>query len=517
MPNRIVLLLLVGFLALFSSAQVGAEEPAAVRGLRIEIGQVEEAVAADARFVMTLDFRNTGHETLELYLPLHASLVPFPRWTFTAESGAVYVPSGSPFQSMFRKGLQGSILRLAPGARHTHTLRIGAFRKLDAGGTPNGDPLTLPPGTYTVNARYFQSTNAVPYAETMGPSHLKLHEGLWTGDVSSQEIVLRVEPGKQPVLTLQAPAELHAGGPLPLRVTLANQGKGPLRVRAALELGVGTKAFGSGFARFVIQGNRLVPVRRPGAIHTIELDAGMSLTRSIDLAAIDMRLVSQMGHLGAYQESTVGLHDVVGEGAFRISAHLVDEGGNTIAEGGIRRLLRPLALRDDVLEVRVERKGTDHRQAPIVDVIVANKSATPVRLPAGLHYPTSLFFSLEAPGKRGGYRVSHVATRSQVGLMLGQEPNRRARIAEGLAWRLGACEPRVNLAKETTVLLPPGGELRRRFHLADLVDAGERLRWGPFQLTAYFQNRESGARMGQKDFFVGMVVSKPVEVRGGAW
>ena len=131
--------------------------------------------------------------------------------------------------------------------------------------------------------------------------------------------------------------------------------------------------------------------------------------------------------------------------------------------------------------------------------------------------PLNVFFSLEAPGKRGGYRLSLVADGLLGGPILGDEPGHAARIADGLAWRLGACEPRGGQLQGASVLLPPGGELRRRFRLAELVDAGELLKWGPFQLTAYYRNRESGARMGLEDFFVGLVASKPVEVRGGGW
>ncbi len=517
MAHRTFPTLALGFLALLSATQARAEEPGAVRGLRIEIGAMAQPVDADARLALTVTFRNLGAETLHVYQPLHATLVPFPRWTFTSESWGTFVPHGAPFQSMFRKGLQGEILRLVPGASHAHTLRVSTFRKLDASGKASGDPQPLPPGSYMVGARYVRPTTQVPYAETMGRTIRRAHEGLWTGDVSAEPVSLTVKARERPVLSLDAPKDLASGAAVPLRITLMNHSKEALRGRAALAIAVGTKAYGSCFARFLVTGDGLLPVPKPGATNTIDLGAGESLTRTVDLAAIDMRMVRQLGWHAAHEQLDVGFHDVISEGSFRITAHLMDELGNTIAEGGIRRSLRPLVLREDVLEVRLERRGLDHGRVPVVEVIIANRGTEPVRLPAALHYPANVFFSLETAGKRGTYRLTQVASGRLGRVLRPDEPGHRARIAEGLAWKLGACEQRGPQRGATSVLLPPGGELRRRFRLAELVDAGELLEWGPFQLTAYYRNRESGARMGLEDFFVGLVAAKPVEVRAGGW
>lgn len=145
--------------------------------LRAEAGT--ERVVAGQPFVIESTFSNAGTADLEVFVPEHVGAVPFPAWTFVSQDGDTYIPHIPSFQSMWKVGLQGEVMKLAPGASRSFSLRVSSVvKKVDEKTTGWGDAVPLPPGRYTVTCRYTKEDAKVPYgADSMRMERvLKTHE-----------------------------------------------------------------------------------------------------------------------------------------------------------------------------------------------------------------------------------------------------------------------------------------------------------------------------------------------------
>ena len=97
--------------------------------LRLEARLGDAVRPAEQAQILRAVLRNASPSAIEVYLPEHHGLVPFPEWELRGESGQVLRPETPPFQSMWKVGLQGEVLKLAPGAEAS----FGAFQRQSNG------------------------------------------------------------------------------------------------------------------------------------------------------------------------------------------------------------------------------------------------------------------------------------------------------------------------------------------------------------------------------------------------
>jgi len=157
---------------------------------------------------------------------------------------------------------------------------------------------------------------------------------------------------------------------------------------------------------------------------------------------------------------------------------------------------------------------------PTFEVVLRNDGPEPVRVPATLSYPRNVFFSFKPAGTDGptGYAIEGRAPGEVMPLTYPDEPGILAQLPRGSRWDAEAFEPRAEGLDHTTTLLAPGGELRRRFYLPDLVAGEGQMSHGRWELRAYWRNRESGKRLGIEPEMPTVVLSaSPIEVGGRGW
>ncbi|MHC5011533.1 MAG: hypothetical protein ACYTG6_11385 [Planctomycetota bacterium] len=516
----------IAFIVLFGSAAVAGlsgayaeEETAAVNGLRLEakLAFSEGEVVSGETVRLVATFRNVGDAPIEIHLPEHIGHVVFPAWILTDEAGQEWVPVTHVFQSMWTQGLQGEILRLEPGSRRHFTIDRVHFVRRTEGGAALTDqaPVALAPGRYMVRAVYERKDDLVPYGEPNFVARRKPHEGLWTGAVQSEAIPLVVIPSGKPTITVEAERIVEAGAPYPVRVRIANPGPEPISVNGAFVVRAVSKAWGQGSFRFVMQGAKYLPA--PGDYtHFVHLDPGQELVAAFDLAA--QTLSRQQGG----RARQLGLYDVVPEGAFHLSASFLPQGSTEpLASQGMYRSVREMALGARTvrgLQLRLERSEIRRGQSPSVEVILSNAGSEGVHVPAHLLYPRHVFFSIRQPGSENTTYTIRSSAGDLSDLMNPDEPGPLARVQEGLMWDGDRFEPTPGDDALSFVLLPPGGEIRRRFHLGEILAGEDALAFGTWEVRAFWRNRESGRRLGlAPPLAVGLVASEPLVVGGRGW
>lgn len=504
--HRWIVLAAVTFLAtpVLADPQSGVGET-----LLLTLHATDATVEAGEPLKLEARFTNRSAAPLSFFVPLHAGLVPFPSWVLEHEDGTRYEPATPSFQSMWKEGLQGQIVRLAPGASKAFAIKVQAV--IPAGAKIGSDTTSLRPGRYRVTATYKRKNTRLPYSTRAFEVEMRAHKGLWTGTARTAAIDATVGPSRRPVLTLDAPERAAVGQPYVLRYTLRNQREEPWQAHGAFVLRVGSKPNGTGTFRFVRHVNADVP---SAGAHRVTVPALGSITGAFDLSALSFTRTRQG------RTETMGLFDLLGSaGLFRIGLHFEEvKKGTAFSAGVSRHLARMEPTTDSTLRLLVEPVVTKSRE-PVVDVVLRNEGPEPVRVPAHMSMPGHLYFSLihERSAKRPGFRISRKASGSLDAMFGRNTPGRHGVFAAGMSWNGDRFERMPAYENASFVLLAAGGELRRRVRLREWTTPNEPMQWGPYQMTAYYRNRENGRRLGVDEVFTGLIRSSPVVVRGRGW
>jgi hypothetical protein len=514
MRTRALLPLVVGVLLV---AAVGARaEEAPAEGLVLAVAVEPAEAESGTPVTLTATFHNRGTDTLEVFLPEHLPVVVFPRWTLVHEDGTVYLPHQPSFQSMWGRGLMGSILELAPGASKAFSRELThVVRRVPDGrrSRANEAPVLLPAGRYTVHAAYEKKDDSVPMALPNFRQETRRHEGLWTGRVEAEGVPLHVAPSQKPTITITAPETAEPGASYPVRMEIRHAGSAAVPVRGALTLRAWSKAYGGGGVRILLRDDDHVPAPSADAVHEVTFVPGQTRTVEIDLASVDLHRL----HEG--EERIGGLDEWIPVGIFHLSAAYVVAGEEQpLASAGLHRVMgaletgTPTGLR--IHMEKAEGPGVVPRIAKIA-VVLANDGSVPLRVPANLTYPRHVFFSITRPGgaKDAHSAVSHTASSDPWGLVRADQPGSRASIDRSMVWDGDRWEVARPLDEQTFVDLAPGSSIRRVFDLAALVDSPDGLSDGAWEVRAWWRNRASGRRLGlTPPLATGLVVSEPLTI-----
>lgn len=455
--------------ALVSAAACSTPQ-VSVQGLELEARLLGGPKPPEEVQVLRATLRNRGTTRLEVYLPEHHGLVPFPSWELRDEHGAVVRPEAPSFQSMWVTGLQGEVLELAPGAEANFDSKV-----------------TLSPGNWTATCTLAQERAEVPWGMEAFRKELRPWPTLWTGSVRSQAVQFRVQGFTTPQLTLRVPEAFTPGTPCLAECDLLWPTEaGAVPPRVALQVEVGTKAYGSGTARWIWNGDRWSPAE-PGEFGALPATMGSRWNTAIDLAACSYR-TARAG------DESLELAELVDQGWFYSSIVGVDDTGRVLFRGQCDcHLARLSASAPPGLEllVRPSARGPRH-----VDVILRNIGSTPQRVPERLDYPRHVAFALRFPGDSQGVHWSVTHDAAQGGLELrSDDPPSEASLPKSLSWS-GAAFEREARANARTVLLAPGNELTRTVDLSSLITGPTSQLDEPLAVRALWRQRARGVALG---------------------
>jgi hypothetical protein len=416
--------------------------------------------------VLRATLRNVGTQRLEIHLPEHHGLVPFPSWELQDERGAVVRPEAPSFQSMWKVGLQGEVLELAPGAEASYETKV-----------------RLQPGSWTATCTLSQERAEVPWGKQAFVKEMRPWPTLWTGRVQSQAVRFHVDPFTTPRLTLRLPEKAPVGAPCALECSVlwpAAAGQPPRRT--ALEVVVGTKAYGSSSARWVWNGERWSPAA-VGELGPLPPASDSRWSATLDLAACTYRAER------AAREPRE-LAELFGEGWFYVSVACVDDTGRRLfsaqADGHLTALGAPSQPGLE-LHVRPSPRGPRH-----VEIALRNAGSAPHRVPASLAYPRHVAFALRFEGDPKDVHWSVVHDATQGGLDHDtDDPPLAASLPKSLSWSSAAFERDIHQGM-CTVLLAPGSELTRTIDLAALIDERRPRFDEPLVVRAIWRQRARG-------------------------
>jgi hypothetical protein len=166
------------------------------QGLQVEASVVGSPQPPEQQQVLRATVRNRGPRPVEVFVPEHQGLVPFPSWELRDEHGAVVRPEAPPFQSQWVVGLQGEVLELAPGAEASFETRV-----------------QLQPGNWTATCTLARERAEVPWGQPGFKLEARPWPTLWTGSVESAPISLFVDSFTTPRLAVSLPDEAVLGAP----------------------------------------------------------------------------------------------------------------------------------------------------------------------------------------------------------------------------------------------------------------------------------------------------------------
>lgn len=401
--------------------------------------------SAEERQVLRATLRHRGDRPLEILLPEHHGLVPFPAWELRSADGRVLRPEAPPFQSEWRLGLQGEVLKLAPGTAKDFDVEVA-----------------VPPGTWTARCVLAQERAEVPWGKPDFEHEMRPWPSLWTGRLESASFAFEVAAYRAPRLELALPERVALGGScLATGSLLWPAAAGALPERLALRVDLGSKARGSASAHFAWDGKRWSPTaaRRPGALPAPE---GERLPIALDLATAlyERERGSATGERGEPLE----LGELLDSGWFYATVSGVDAQGTERFRGALESSLEeaisaaPSGL---VLLARASARGPRH-----VEIVLRNSGSTARRIPAALEFPRPLGFALrfaDAPSETHWSVISDAddARRAHA------DPPHLAVLPRSLSWSSRAFERAT--AAPTEVLLAPGSELTRTVDLRAYV------------------------------------------------
>jgi hypothetical protein len=427
-----------------------APSRASAQDLVLEARLGATARPPEERQLLRATLRNQGPRPLELLLPEHLGLVPFPAWELRSVDGRLLRPETPPFQSMWKLGLQGEVLKLAPGAEQSFDVEM-----------------LVPPGTWTARCVLVQERAEVPWGKPCFEHELRPWPSLWTGRVESASFAFEVAAYRAPRLELALPERVALGGAcLASGSLLWPAAAGALPERLALRVDLGSKARGSATAHFAWDGARWTPSTEPrqGALPALQ---GERLPIALDLATA----LYARDHGGSSHEASerLELGELLDSGWFYASVSGVDEQGALRCHCQVTSSLEEASAAAPsglVLQARASARGPRH-----VEVVLRNTGTTPRRVPAQLELPRPLCFALrfaDAPAETHWSVISAVNDARDTEV----DPPHLAVLPRSLAWSSRAFERATTTPTE--VLLAPGSELTRTIDLRAYVHDPQR-------------------------------------------
>lgn len=461
--------------------------------LRLRAKLARAIVSPRDTVVLTATFENTGDGALQLFIPQHAGLVPFPSWRLVGLDGGVHVPETPAFQSMWQTGIQGTIRRLEPGGRWSVTVRASLFRRLAGNAYAGRDPVRLPEGQYRVRCSYTQQTNAVPFGEAMMKRRTQAVPGLWTGEVEADVLLLSVTAAPVPSLTARLVEEPIAGGAVSVELALRN----PTPTSLSLgDLVVTMHAKGQSSGSAVVPREKIRPLAAAAELPRA-LSGSSELRVRVDLA----RLAFVSRRRG--ETCAAGLYELVPQGGMRFSV-----------AWSLKELAEP--LRSDTMWIRFRAgparvEGLTLEVLPVggsnVQVRLTNTGARTLRVRERLSWPSDVRVTLKSTDETRG--VVRSVTMSG-GLQIAFGVPDPAPLAKGLSWDGDRYERPGPLSADDFIELPQGGILTRVLRLADLVYGG--LPAGSYEVRAIWRSLTDGRHLGLAPAVTGVLASKPVVV-----
>lgn len=430
-----------------------AATPAGELRLRSSLGrlQVTTREAVELRAV----FENPGAGPVRVFVPEHVPLVPFPEWEVVAADGRRFVPAPAPFQSMWRRGVQGDVHEIGPGERFEVRQRFAFWFETTAGGDPSRrwKRVRLPIGIHRVRCAYRQEEASVPFSPRAFEIERKPWPGLWTGTVRAPDVFLTVFAPSEPVARVVADEPAPIGGPAWIEAVLENP-TGTLLEVEALEVELFSKGGPDGRA---VAPRALWRVLEP-ADGAPRAPAHGLLRVRVDLAGIPFRS-------SRFEEAPVCCYELVrgGRAGLRVRWRVRGRPEPIVADADtlqVDRRPRPI----DGLTLRLVPTGPASLRVELV-----NLGSEPLRLPRRMTWPTDLRVELrrtKAPGG-GGASVTWRGGRSEPAPVAEPAP-----IPSGLSWNGDRYESVAPLGPGDFAELPPGRAWTRELRLHELVDGG---------------------------------------------
>jgi RNA polymerase sigma-70 factor (ECF subfamily) len=466
-----------------ADAGASASAPAADGVLQL-LTRIDPAVppsGAPIELVATL--RNAGAGDVSFFVPDDADDL-FPVWRFRRDDGATWAPLAPSRQSMWTRGMDGSVVTLAPGKEWTWRGTFTGFEPLDAAGRSAASLFTgapLPPGRYVVQCTYAWSRTTVPWRAEAFRYEERPQPGLWTGSVSAVERALHVDAAAAPALLVDGDVRIAAGPDAPLRVRLVNPLREPLRLRGSFRLAFVAKGGPAASAAFVP--GEPGSAANPGDTCDVDVAPGAEARWTIDPALLTFR-THRSG--GSPAGAPCGVHELWPLGGAIAGVEFVPEGATepTLRSPWFMATWAPLpdAASTDL------RLGVTLRDEPgggrTLCVELRNDGAAPRLVLQRLAYPADLAFAL-----------------------------RRTDGGESAAgWDAAAFETCEPVAAADFGVLEPGRSLRREIDLGRLLAAP--LAAGAWELTATWRAAEDGRRLGLSDPapVVGRLTSSPLRI-----
>ncbi|MBK9383725.1 MAG: hypothetical protein IPN34_02710 [Planctomycetes bacterium] len=443
---------------------------ASAQELELEARLGAPARPAEELQLLRATLRNRGDRPLEILLPEHLGLVPFPAWELRDESGRTVRPETPPFQSEWKLGLQGEVLKLAPGAEQSFDVET-----------------VVPPGRWRARCVLAQERAEVPWGKPGFREELRPWPTLWTGRVESASFTFEVAAYRAPRLELALPERVTLGGTcLATGSLLWPSAAGPRPARLALRVNLGSKARGSATAFFAWDGARWSPSPElhHGALPALD---GERLPLALDLAtALYER---ERGSAAKKSLERLELGELLDDGWFYASVSGVDQHGAVRFHGELTSSLEqaPSAAPSGLaIAVRASARGPRY-----LEFVLRNTSSTPRRIPADLGVPNHLGFALrfaEDPSATHWSVISDAEASHVRGTHV--DPPSLAVLPRSLSWSSRAFER--SSAAPTEVLLAPGSELTRTLDLRAFVHDPQRELDRALLVQAIWSNRRVG-------------------------
>jgi RNA polymerase sigma factor (sigma-70 family) len=339
------------------------------------------------RLALVATYENAGTGPILLYLPRHFSWTPFPEWRLRAPDGRVYAPCPGPEgQSVYQEGVQGEIVRLAPGESRSDRRFFSDLVPVEDPEREEGIPIR--PGTYVVDCRLVRADDLVPWSEAFGrPAVQRAVEGLWTGTVEAEPFELRVLPGEEPAVTLAAPGPLLPGKPCLLEIGIENTATTPFEFRGRLLLMTIQKGRGPLDEASLVPGEPCTEAGK-GEVIDLRVEPESTLRLPVDLSRLSGDWLDRRGLwlLARLEPQGEGRAPIDSKSLTPRVEPLPDVGGT-----GLRLVAEPKG--GGVLAVTLRNDGRERVRVP-------RGFAWPARLRVSVRLPSGEFFDAVGDGGR---------------------------------------------------------------------------------------------------------------------
>jgi len=461
----------------------------AFAGLALEIEVEKDEIEFEAAVTWVVRFVNRGTEEVRLFEPLHAGSNTFPAVRLVRKGdGRELRPYDSPFQSMVSRGLQGAVIRLAPGGEKEYRYARARFMAVDRR-TQKADwyePRPLPDGEYELRATYERADDMLPFNVGGFDVEERKVEGIFTGKIEAAPAVLRVGPPTKPHVRISVPDR----GKAEVLVVLANPTGSEHMFQGPARFELGSKMYGSAAATMLF--GTVVP-------------AGETTEHRVDMRGLSWFREGRGGRVAE------GLGEIVPSGTCHLKLVL----GNAASDGIWARVppVPSRGLEDVVVTATLSADRICVGDSLRLTTHVENLGDGDVALVHRLSFPKELLIRIEdATGRR---RLVSSTTGKARGGTGGLRPRGEniCKVADGLSWDRDRFDPAPGLTRKDLIWFEPKAGVAREVDLGSLLAKG--LTPGRYRIFAGYRNSESGLRLGftpDRLAATGVVWSEPVDL-----